>query len=259
LRGRAGAWTWRLHQIGFVLPKSTKLSRSGDRDPRIARPAEIGFVLPKSAQPGGGGDGAPQIAPRRRGGRQLQRIECPDRELSPRQRPPLVAIEPHQPRGGVRRRKTFREDLRAQAADTLDVDLRLGDTERGGAARLARALPGDPPRQRGDLGRKREVGHHRQAQPVAQRVARHHGLAGARARPGAARRIDAVGGADRGAGHAPSSTGGGAIASRLFSMQHSNLSARVFHWMRHRRRRQDVCARSAVRRFPTCLWLRRVQ
>jgi hypothetical protein len=61
-------------------------------------------------------------------------------------------------------------------------------------ARLARPLPGDPLRQRGDLGRERRVGQHRQAQPMAQRVARHRGLAGARARPGAAGGIGAVGG-----------------------------------------------------------------
>jgi hypothetical protein len=229
LRGRAGSWTWRLQQIGFVLPKSTKLGRSGDSDPRIARPAEIGFVLPKSAQAGDGSDGAPQIAPRRRGGRQVQRIERLDRRLPPRQRAPLVAIEPHQPGGDVAGGgKAFHHDLVAQAADALDVDLRVGDAERGFTARLARALPGDPLRQRGDLRREHRVGQHRQAQPMAQRVVLDRGLADARARAGAARRIGAIGGEDGSTGHAgspsgtsagtPSSTGGGAIKSRRLSM-----------------------------------------
>jgi hypothetical protein len=68
---------------------------------------------------------------------------------------------------------------------------------------------------------------------MAQRVLRHHGLAGARARPGAARRIDAVGGADGGAGHMLPSTGSGAVTSRRISMQRSNISGRVFDRMRH--------------------------
>jgi hypothetical protein len=70
------------------------------------------------------------------------------------------------------------------------------------AARVVGSLPGDPLRQRQHLGSERRIGEHRQAQAVAQRVARHDRLAGARARPGAARRIGAVGGADRRSGHA---------------------------------------------------------
>jgi hypothetical protein len=229
LRGSTSSWTWARHQIGFVLPKSTKPGRSGDRDPRIARPAEIGFVLPKSAQPGGGRDGNPGVAAPWRRSRDLQFIECLDRRLSPRQRAPLVAIEPHQPGGDVAGGgKAFHHDLVAQAADALDVDLRVGDAERGFTARLARALPGDPLRQRGNLRREHRVGQHRQAQPMAQRVVLDRGLADARARAGAARRIGAIGGEDGSTGHAgspsdtsagtPSSTGGGAIKSRRLSM-----------------------------------------
>jgi hypothetical protein len=93
----------------------------------------------------------------------LQPIERPDRELASRQRAPLVAIEPHQPGGGVGGGETVHHDLVAHAADALDVDLRLGDAPRGCAARLACAIPGDPPRQSGGLDRKRRVGEPRQA------------------------------------------------------------------------------------------------
>jgi hypothetical protein len=204
--------------IGFVLPKSAcarrrpsgaggralrgsadKSTQPGDRrdgGPRIARPARFGFVLPKSAQPGGGRDGDPRVAPPPRGGRRIHGIEGPDRRVSPRQRAALIAVEPHQPQRDVVLAETFRHDLQAHAADAQDVDLRLGDAERGGALRFARLLAGDPPRQGRGLGRERGIGQHRHAQPMAQRVARHHGLAGRRARAGAACRIGAVGGAE---------------------------------------------------------------
>jgi hypothetical protein len=127
----------------------------------------------------------------------LQAIERPDCGFPPRQRPPLVAVEPHQPGGDVASGgEPFDHDLLAHAADAPDVDLRLGDAERGSAARLGRVLPGDPSRQRRGLGREARIGEHRLAQPVTQRVARAPLLAGARARPGAARRIGAVGGVD---------------------------------------------------------------
>jgi hypothetical protein len=217
-------------EIGFVLPNSTQPRSGGDRGPRIACPAETGFVPPKPTQLRGGGDRGPGIAAWPRRGRAPQGIERPDCGFPPRQRAPLVAVEPHQPGGGVGRRKTFPVDLRTQSADALNVDLRLGDPERGGAARLARALPGDPLRQRCDLGGKRRVGQHRQAQPMAQRVARHRGLAGARARPGAARRVGAVGGADCGGGHEGASTAGN---SRLRAMRPPASRSRVLRSIWH--------------------------
>ena len=187
--------TWRFEQIRFVLPKSTKPGDGGDGGPWVTCFAEIRFVLPKSAEPRGDSNGGPRVAARLRGGHEFQGIERPDRRLSPRQRAPLVAVEPHQPRGDVAfGGEPFHHDLVAHAADAQDVDLGLGNAQRGGTARLARALPGDPLRQRGGLARKRRVGEHRQAQPMPQRVVRHHGLAGARARTGAARRVGAVGG-----------------------------------------------------------------
>jgi hypothetical protein len=141
-------------EIGFVLPESTQPRRGGDRGPRVAPFAETGFVPPKSAQPRGGGDRGPGIAPSRRRGRALESIERPDCGFPPRQRPPLVAIEPHQPGGDVAGGgEAFDHDLRAHAADARDVDLRLGDAQRGSAARLGRALAGDPSRQVGGLRR----------------------------------------------------------------------------------------------------------
>jgi hypothetical protein len=198
--------------------RSTQPRGGRDGGPRIARSAASGFVLPKSAfarlrasgcggqalqpsadksaQPGGGRDGDPRVAASAPDGRGIQGIECPDRGFSSRQRTALIAVEPHQPRRDVVLAEAFRHDPQAHAADAQDVDLRFGDAERGGAVRLAGALPGDPLRQGRGLGRERRIGQHRQAQAVAQRVARHHGLAGTRARAGAARRIGAVGGAD---------------------------------------------------------------
>jgi hypothetical protein len=132
----------------------------------------------------------------------LQSIEGLDGGLSPRQRPALVAVEPHQPCRDVILAETLGHDLRTHAAYPQHVDLRLGDADRGGAARLARALPGDARGQCGDLGGQGRLGEHRQAQPVAKGVARDGSLAGARARAGAARRVGAVGGEGRRAGHA---------------------------------------------------------
>jgi hypothetical protein len=134
------------------------------------------------------------IASTPRGGGGVQGIECLDGRLAPRQRAPLVAVEPHQARRDVVRPEPLRHDLQAHPADAQHIHLRLGDAERGGGMRLARALPGDASRQLRGLGRERREGEHRHVQAMAQRVARHHGLAGARARPGAARRIGAVGG-----------------------------------------------------------------
>jgi hypothetical protein len=184
-------------EIRFVLPKSSQPRSGGNRDPRIACLAETGFVPPNPLQPRGGGDRGPGIAPSPRHGRAFQGIERPDCGFPPRQRPPLVAIEPHQPGGDVAGgTEPFDHDLLAHAADARDVDLRLGDAERGGALLLGRILPGDPSRQVGGLRREPRVGEHRLVQPVTQRVARAALLAGGRARPGAARRIGAVGGVD---------------------------------------------------------------
>jgi hypothetical protein len=125
----------------------------------------------------------------------MQGIECPDRGVSPRQRAALVAVEPHQARRDVAfGGEPFRHDLQAHAADAQHVELRLGDAQRGRVLLFARVLPADPSRKVRGLGRKRGIGQHGQTQPMAQRVARHHRLAGARARTGAARRIGAVGG-----------------------------------------------------------------
>jgi hypothetical protein len=183
-------------EIGFVPPKSALPRGGSDGGPRVACSADIGFVLPDSRQLRGGGDRGPWIAARPRRSRPLQGIERLDRALSPRERAALVAIEPHQPGGRIGGGKSFDHDLRARAADARDVDLRLGDAERGGAARLGRRIPGDPARQVGGLRRERRIREHGLAQPVTQRVARAPLLAGARARPGAARRIGAVGGED---------------------------------------------------------------
>jgi hypothetical protein len=134
-------------------------------------------------------------------------------------------------------------DLRAHAAHPQDVDLRLGDANGGGVPGGAGALPGDPPRQRHDVGGEPRVGRHRQAQAVAPRVAGDGGLAGRGARAGAARRIGAVGGMDRCARHAgsrcasgaPLSTRanslstGAADKSRLFAMQASCVSCVFSH------------------------------
>jgi len=190
-------------EIGFAPPKSAQPRGGGDRGPRVASFvasfaasfADIGFVSPNAPQPCGGGDLAPRVAAWPRRGRDPRGIERPDGRLSPRQRAALVALEPHQPRRDVAGgREPFGHDLRAHAADAGDIDLRLGDAQRGGAARLARILPGDPSRQGGRLRRERRIGEHRLVEPVAQRVARALALAGGRARPGAARRIGAVGG-----------------------------------------------------------------
>jgi hypothetical protein len=174
--------------------KSAQAGHGRDGDPRIARPAAIGFVLPKSAQPGRGRDRDPRVPAPRRDRRSIQRIEVPDRGPSPRQGAALIAVEPHKSQGDVVLAETFRHDLQAHAADPQEIDLCLGDAERGRAPRLARALPGDPARQFRDLGRERGIGQRRDAQPMAQRVTGHHRLAGGRARAGRARRIGAVGG-----------------------------------------------------------------
>ena len=161
-----------------------------------SRVAAIGFVPPKSAQARRGGNGNPVVTSTPRGGAGAQGIECLDGRLAPRQRAPLIAVEPHQARRDVVRPEPLGHDLQAHAADAQHIHLRLGDAERGDGVRLACALAGDPPRQLGGVGRERRVGEHRHVQPVAQRIARHRGLAGAAARPGAARRIGAVGGAE---------------------------------------------------------------
>jgi len=213
--------------------KSTPLLRA------LAAPdATIGFVLPNPAQPRDGRDGDPRVAAPPRGGHAIQRIERLDGRLAPRQRAPFVAIEPHQARRDVVLAKTLGHYAQAHAPHPQHVRLRLGDAERGGASRLVRALAGNPSRQFRDLGRKRRVGEHRQAQPMAQRIARHHGLAGARARAGAARRVGAIGGEDRLAGHAgspsgtsvnsPSSTGGAAARSASCAAARSRPATRRF-------------------------------
>jgi hypothetical protein len=177
------------------------------RRPCSARAAAIGFVPPKSAcalrapaeksaQPRSRRDRGPAVGPAPRGGHGVQAVECLDGRLAPRQGPALIAVEPHQSRRDIALAEAGGHDLQADAADAQHVHLRLGDAERGGAVRLARALPGDPPRQRGGLGRERRVGQHRHVQPMAQRIPCHHGLAGGGARAGAARRIGPVGGAD---------------------------------------------------------------
>jgi hypothetical protein len=145
----------------------------------------------------------------------LQGLECLDGGVSSRQRPPFVAVEPHQPCGNVILAETLGHDPVAHAPHPQHVDLRLGDADRDGMPRGARARPGDARGQRGGFGRQRRVGEHWQAQPMAQGVARDRGLAGARARAGAARRIGAVGGEDGRAGHAgpPRTTGGSGSAS----------------------------------------------
>jgi hypothetical protein len=124
----------------------------------------------------------------------LQSIEGLDGGLAPRQRAALVAVEPHQASRDVIFAETLGHDLRTQAAHPQHVDLRLGDADGGGAARLARALAGDALGQCGDLGGQGLIGEHRQAQAMTQGVARDGSLAGARARTGAARRVGAVGG-----------------------------------------------------------------
>jgi len=124
----------------------------------------------------------------------LQRIEGLDGGLPPRQRAAFVAVEPHQARRDVILGESRGHDLVAQAAHPQHVDLRLGDANGDRVTCFARVLTCDAPGERGDLGRQRRVGEHRQAQAMAQRVARNGGLAGARARTGAARRVGAVGG-----------------------------------------------------------------
>jgi hypothetical protein len=191
-------WT----EIGFVLPKSLEATGGGDGGPAFALRATagrhssrpIGFVLPKSAEPCGGGDGRPGIAAPPGRNPAVEEIERLDGRLAPRQRPPLVAVEPHQARRDVILAESLGHDLRAHPAHPQHVRLRLGDADCGGVAGGARALPGDALGERRDLGRQRRVGEHRQAQPVAQRIAGDGGLAGPRARPGAARRVGAVGG-----------------------------------------------------------------
>ncbi len=192
----------RRRDIGFVPPKCTELGRDGDRDPRIAGPPAIGFVLPKPAQPGGGRDRDPGVAAPQRSGRALQCVECLDRRFPPRQRPPLVAVEPHQAQRDVILGEAFGHDLRADATHPQHVDLRRGDADRGVMARGAGALAGNAPGQLHDLGRQRRIGEHRHVEPVAKGVAGDRRLAGARARASAARRVGAVGGAHRRAGHA---------------------------------------------------------
>ena len=195
---RGGAFSCGPRQIGFVLPKSTQPRSGGDRGPRVACPAETGFVPPKPPELRGGGDRGPGIAAWPRRGRDTRDgIERPDCGFPPRQRAPLVAVEPHQPGGEVASGgEAFDHDLLARAADAPNVDLRLGDAQRGSAAWLGRVLPGDPSRQVRGLGREARIGEHRLVQPVTQRVARAPLLAGARARPGTARRIGAVGGVE---------------------------------------------------------------
>jgi hypothetical protein len=226
-------------EIGFVLPKRSQLRSGGDRGPRVACPAATGFVPPKPTQLRRGGDRGPWVAAPRRRRRAFQGIERPDCGFPPRQRPPLVAVEPHQPDGDVAGGgEPFDHDLLAQAADALDVDLRLGDAQRGRAARLARVLAGDPSGQVGGLRREPRIGEHRLVQPMPQRVARAPLLAGGRARPGAARRIGAVGGQEGRAGHAgspcvpgtrlnsPSSTVGAAARSASSAAFRSRSAAR---------------------------------
>src|SRR5690348_6746111 len=103
-------------EIGFVPPKSTQPRGGGDRGPRVASFAEIGFVPPKAPQPRGGGDRGPGVAAWPRRGRTAQRIERPDCGFPPRQRTPLVALQPHQPGGDVAGGgESFHHDLRAHA------------------------------------------------------------------------------------------------------------------------------------------------
>jgi hypothetical protein len=154
--------------------------------------------------PCGGRHGDPWIAAPPPGRRSIQRIKCRDGGVSSRQRAPLVAVEPHQARRDVLLAETLPHDLQTHAADAQDVDLRLGDAERGLAVPFVRLPSGDPPRQGRGVGRERGVGQYRHAQPVAQRVARRHRLAGGRARAGAARRIGPIGGDGRCARHASS-------------------------------------------------------
>jgi hypothetical protein len=211
-------------EIGFVLRKSTKLRDGGDRDPGIARPAGSGFVLPEATQPGGGRDSSPRIAPPPHGRRGIERIEGLDGGLSPRERAAFVAVEPHQARRNIVIAETFRHDLPAHAADAQDVDLRFGDAKRGGAARFAGVGSGNPLRQRGDISRKGGIGENGHAQAVTQRIACHCGLAGRRARAGAARRIGAVGSANRLGRHAGSPRLAGRRAMdehRVMPMRHS--------------------------------------
>ena len=223
----------RAGDIGFVLPDSAfALWASADRCAATgggnggalkACPAEIGFVLPNSAQPRRGGDRGPRIAcprrhrvcsakvraaPRRRRRRPRDcgvaaarpgapGIERLDGGLPPRQRAPLVAVEPHQPGG----------DVAAAANPSIMICVRTrrmrwmstcASAMRNAAARRG-SLASSPAIRRASvrgLGRERRIGQHRLVQPVTQRVARAPLLAGARARPGAARRIGAVGGVD---------------------------------------------------------------
>src|SRR5882672_5507333 len=77
---------WDLQQIGFVLPKSAFARLRPPSPFGLRRTGPSGYggqalraSADRSAQPGEGRDGAPWVAARRRGGRDVQRIECLDR------------------------------------------------------------------------------------------------------------------------------------------------------------------------------------
>src|SRR5262249_51915342 len=80
-------------EIGFVLPKSAFARFRPSGYGGQARLRALGYggqalraSADKAAQPGGGRDGGPGVAAPPRGGRKLQAVECPDRELAARQR-----------------------------------------------------------------------------------------------------------------------------------------------------------------------------
>jgi len=92
----------------------------------------------------------------------------------------------------------------AHLPDAAKIDLRLGDPQRERLQRRLRAVTGDARRERADLRRCLRIGPDRQAQAVAQRVARRPGLAGRGARSLTGAAVPAAG---RGAPLATHATG----------------------------------------------------
>jgi hypothetical protein len=119
--------------------------------------------------------------------------EVLERDVMPKPGASLVALDAeqrlaHVAAGGARGVQRLTDPF-----DTGKIDLGLGQAERDFVARGARALAGDPPRAGFDLAREGWIGQHGNAQPVPARIPRGLGLAGGRARAGAASRVLLIG------------------------------------------------------------------